>query len=268
MQIPETNLRLPQSSLRLPQCDAMKTFALAVEESGSMASPGLKTKPISGHEGCQSPRMLWLLPPQLCTVRRLRRGAHVYLASDKADSVYYLRKGSVSLVRFSQAGDAAMIDRYHTGSLFGNLCFCNGPLSCEGRERDIAVALEDSEVLVTTLESVKRNLWRSPEKLFALLGDYCRRLAVARLRIEGLVLYPAEVRLAHTLLLMTAQQNGYPGSVILNPRMTHEELARCIGVTRPFMTRLMRRLRNRGFIEPLADGHLLVHREKIVNAYS
>ena len=232
-----------------------------------MASVHLKSEPTSGCEWCQDASMLWLLPPQLCTVRRVRRGAPVYLATDNADSIYYLRKGSVSLVRFSEAGDKAMIDRYCTGSLFGNLCFCNGPLPTESIGRDIAVALEDSEVIVTTCESLKKNIARSPEKLFALLGDYCRRLTVARTRIESLVLYPAEERLARALLLLTAEQNHHCGSVILNPPMTHEELAHWIGVTRPFMTRLMRRLRNRGFLELLADGHLLIHRETIANAY-
>lgn len=232
-----------------------------------MLSVAAKTKPTSGREDCQSPPLPWMFP-LLGTVRRVRRGAPVYLTVDKVDSVYYLRKGSISLTRFSPAGDAVMIDRYYAGSLFGNLCFCSGPRSCEGMERDMAVALEDSEVLVTTLESLKENLRRNPEKLFALLGDYCHRLAVARMRIESFVLYPAEERLAHTLLLMTDQRNGRSGSVILHPPMTHEELARCIGVTRPFMSRLMRRLRSRGFIEPLTDGHLLIHREKIAQAYS
>lgn len=232
-----------------------------------MAAVCLKSGPTSGFEWSQREPMQWLLPQQLCTVRRVRRGAPVYLAIDNADSIYYLRKGSVSLVRFSVSGDKAMIDRYCSGSLFGNLCFCNGPLPTESMGRDIAVALEDSEVVVTSCESLKKSICSSPEKLFALLGDYCRRLAVARARIESLVLYPAEERLARALLLLTAEQNRCSGSVILDPPITHEELAHWIGVTRPFMTRLMRRLRNRGFIEPLTDGRLLVYRETIANAY-
>ena len=232
-----------------------------------MSSVAAKIKPTSGREESQSSTLRWIFPP-LCTVRRVRRGAPVYKASDKTDSIFYLRKGSVRLVRFSRAGDAVMIDRYYSGSLFGNLCFCDGPRPCEDRDGDIALALEDSEILVTTLESLKENLRRCPEKLFGLLADYCQRLAVARMRIESLVLYPAEERLARALLLMTTQQDGQCDSVVLDPPMTHEELAHCIGVTRPFITGLMRRLRNHGFIEPLPDGHLLIHRARIANTYS
>ena len=212
--------------------------------------------------------LLSLLPQHLWMVRRVRRGRPVYLATDDADSIYFLREGSVKLVRFSRAGDEVMIDRYRPGSWFGNLCFCNGHRRCDGIERDVAVALEDCEVIVTTFESLKRNIDGCPEKLWALLQDYCHRLAEARMRIESFVLYPAEDRLAHVLLLMTEQQDGHDGPVILNPPITHAELAHWIGVTRPFVTRLMRRFRNHGFIEPLPDGHLLIHREKIACLYS
>jgi CRP-like cAMP-binding protein len=173
----------------------------------------------------------------------------------------------VKIVRISNAGDEVMIERHHAGSLFGNLCFCGGALCREGLEREVAVALEDSRVIITTLDTLKRNIHRCPEKLLALLEDYCRRLAVARTRIESLILQDAEERLARSLLLLTAHQNGGCGSVTLDPPITHEELARWIGVTRPFVTRLMQQLRERGFIETLADGHLLIHRQRIADAY-
>lgn len=202
-------------------------------------------------------------------VRRVRRGGPVYLTADDANSIYYLREGSIKLIRLSQAGDEVTIDRYYSGSLFGNLCFCSGRSHCDGIDRDLAVALEDSEIIVTTFEALKTNIYRCPEKLLALLQDYCYRLAEARTRIESFVLYPAEERLARVLLLITARQDNHSGSVILKPSITHKELAHWIGVSRPFVTRLMRRFRDHGFIEQLPHGHhLLIHREKIANAYS
>ena len=229
----------------------------------------VKAETTSPCETCAGTPLLSLLPRQLWMVRRVRRGGPVYLANDDVDSIYYLRKGSIKLIRFSRAGDEVMIDRYNSGSLFGNLRFCSGRSHCDDIDRDVAVALEDSEIIVTTLKVLKRNINHCPEKLLALLQDYCRRLAEARARIESLVLYPAEERLACILLLITAKQDGHSGSVLLKPPVTHQELAHWIGVSRPFVTRLMRRFRDHGFIEQLPHGHhLLIHREKIANAYS
>ncbi|HET6844486.1 MAG TPA: Crp/Fnr family transcriptional regulator [Candidatus Angelobacter sp.] len=200
-------------------------------------------------------------------VRSVRRGNPVYLSTDQANSVYYLQQGAVKLIRTSKAGDEVIIDRYYAGSMFGSLCFCDGPVCHEGIEREMAVALEDSQVTITTFESLKKDLHRCPEKLFSLVEDFCRRLGDARERISGLVLHEAEERLARTLVLMTSRQNGLTGSVTLNPPVTHEELARWIGVTRPFVTKLMQQLRERGFIESFSDGQIIVHRDKIASEY-
>ena len=218
-------------------------------------------------ETCAGSPLLRLLPQQLSLVRRVRRGRPVYLATDDTDSIYFLREGSVKLVRFSTEGDEVVIDRYSSGSLFGNLCFCNGRPRCDASNRDVAVALEDSEIIVTTFETLKRNIHSSPEKLWTLLQDYCHRLAEARGRIASLILYPAEERLARVLLMLTAQEVGHPGPVMLKPSITHAELAHWIGVSRPFVTRLMRRFRDHGFIEPSSPGHVLIYREKIAEVY-
>jgi CRP/FNR family transcriptional regulator len=200
-------------------------------------------------------------------VRSVRRGEHVYHPADKPDSVYYLQQGAVKLVRTSKAGDEVIIDRYYAGSMLGSLCFCDDPVCHEGIEREMAVALEDSQVTITTFETLKKDLHCSPEKLLSLMEDFCRRLADARERIAGLVLHEAEERLARALVLMASRQNGFTGSVTLNPPVTHEELARWIGVTRPFVTKLMQQLRERGFIETFTDGQVIVHRDKIAGEY-
>ena len=212
--------------------------------------------------------MLWLLPEHLCSVRQIQEGVSIYSDTDAPDSVYYVEKGSVKLLRTSKAGDEVVIDRYYAGSIFGNLSFHAPPQSTNDGEYEAAVALEDSKIVVTTFDSLKKNIHHRPEKLFALLEDYCRRLAVARMRIESLVVNQAEERLARTLLLMTnAASDSRSDSVALIPPITYGELARWIGVTRPFVTKLMQQLQNRGFIERLDDGSILVHREKITNAY-
>lgn len=209
-----------------------------------------------------------LVEENLAKIRRARRGEPVCLTIDASASVYYVKSGSVKLVRYSQAGDEVMIDQYQAGSLFGNLCFCSWSLCFESIDREVAIALEDSEILVTTFDALKKNLRRDPDTLFALLEDYCRRLAAARLRIESLVLHEAQERLARALVMLTAyQQSGETGSVLLNAAVTHEELARLIGVTRPFVTKLMGQLRDRGLIEPVAAGQLLVHQHEIAKAY-
>ena len=231
-----------------------------------LLSPQSKTTG-SPEQSANTLPMLWLLPEHLCRIRQARQGNSIYSDTDAPDSVYYVEKGSVKLIRTSKAGDEVIIDRYHAGSIFGNLCFHTPSQCTDDGEYEAAVALEDSKIIVTTFDSLKKNIHHRPEKLFALLEDYCRRLAVARMRIESLVVNQAEERLARTLLLMTNDTGSRSDAVALIPPITFGELARWIGVTRPFVTKLMQQLRNRGFIERLGDGSILIYREKITSAY-
>lgn len=221
----------------------------------------------SSEQSANTMPMLWLLPEHMCSIRRARQGDCIYSDTDAPDSIYYIEKGSVKLIRTSKAGDEVVIDRYYAGSILGNLSFHAPARGTDDEAYKAAVALEDSKIVVTTFDSLKKNIHHRPEKLFALLEDYCRRLAVARMRIESLVVNQAEERLARTLLLMTNDTGSRSDACALIPPITFGELARWIGVTRPFVTKLMQQLRNRGFIERLGDGSILIHREKITSAY-
>jgi CRP-like cAMP-binding protein len=213
--------------------------------------------------------ILRLLENSAVKVRRVRRGELACCSLDAAESVYFVKMGCVKLVRYSASGEEVVIDRYYARSLFGNLHFCNWSLYCECRDRELAVAVEDSEIIITTFESLKNNLNRYPEAAIALLGDYCQRLAAARLRIESFVLHEAEERLARVLLIMAAyQQPNREGPVLLKKAVTHEELAQLIGVTRPFVTKLIGQLKGRGFIESVGAGQLVVHQNRILEGYS
>ncbi|HWZ42659.1 MAG TPA: Crp/Fnr family transcriptional regulator [Candidatus Saccharimonadales bacterium] len=214
---------------------------------------------------CQSPRAFDIKFSETkdCKSRRVRRGEPVCLSSDSPDSVYYLQHGHVKAVRYSQSGEEVLIDQYQQGSLFGNMCFCEWSLCIEGAEREVVVALEDSTVVVTTFAALKDHIGSNPDALLALLEDFCQRLAIARLRIESLVLHQAEERLARVLFMLAAQKSGSTDPVTLSAAVTHEDLAHLIGVTRPFVTKLIGKLRNRGLIKSLSAGRIAVYRDKI-----
>lgn len=209
----------------------------------------------------------WLPDDKQILVRRVRQGEPAVAAPDSPDSIYYVRRGLVKAVRYSESGGEVLIDYYKEGTLFGGLCFCEWPL-CEGDiAREVALAVKDSEIIVMTFASFKKHISARPEDLLGLLADYCRRLATARNRIESLVLYQAEERLARALLLLAAQHSDTDDVVNLRPAVTHEELAHLIGASRPLVTKLLGGLRERGFIESPGAGNIIVHRHTLASAF-
>jgi len=199
--------------------------------------------------------------------RSVKRGEAVSLPSDPAHTVYYLEHGAVKAVRYSYTGAEVIIDQYQPGSLFGGMCFCEWSGCDAGIDREVPIALEDSTVVLTTFDALKKNLGCNSDSLLKLLADYCRRLAMARVRIEGLILDQAGERLAKTLLMLATQHGPNIDPVVLKGTMTHEEISSLIGVSRPFVTKLMGQLRDHGCIESLPSGQLLIHREKMARCF-
>src|SRR5205085_7555216 len=108
---------------------------------------------------CKSSRSFDIKFPETedCKSRRVERGEPVCLSSDAPDSVYYLRQGHVKAVRYSQSGEEVLIDQYQQGSLFGKMCFCEWSLCADSAEREVVVALENSDVVVTTFGALKNH---------------------------------------------------------------------------------------------------------------
>jgi CRP/FNR family transcriptional regulator, cyclic AMP receptor protein len=209
----------------------------------------------------------WPPDDEQVSVRRVAPGEPACAAGDTPDSVYYVRRGLVKVVRYSESGGEVVIDYYPEGTLYGGLWFCQWPVCEEDMAREVALAVKDSEIIVMAFARFKKHISARPEALLGLLADYCRRLATARNRIESLVLYQAEERLARALLLLAAQHSDTNEVVHLRPAVTHEELAHLIGVSRPLVTKLLGGLRDRGLIESPSAGNIIVHRQRIATAF-
>jgi CRP/FNR family cyclic AMP-dependent transcriptional regulator len=211
---------------------------------------------------------LWPPDEKHVTVRSVSHGQNVTAAGDSPDTVYYVRTGLVKAIRHSDTGGEVVIDYYREGTLFGGLCFCEWPLCEEGIKREVALTVEDSEIVAMTFDVFKQRIREQPEALLGLLADYCRRLAAARVRIESFVLHPAEGRLVRALLMMAAQYSDTDDPVTLQLSVTHEELAHLIGISRQLVTKLIGKLRGRGLIETPRARCLVIHRQKMSQAFN
>ena len=209
----------------------------------------------------------WPPDDEQVLMRRVAVGEPACAVCDAPDSIYYVRRGLVKAVRYSESGGEVLIDYYPEGTFFGGLCFCEWPVCEDDIARELAFAVKDSEIIVMTFASFKKHISARPEALIGLLADYCRRLATARNRIESLVLYQAEERLACALLLLAAQHSDTDDVVNLRPAITHEELAHLIGASRPLVTKLLGGLRERGFIESPSAGNIIIHRHRLATAF-
>ncbi len=172
----------------------------------------------------------------------------IFSQGDKADSVYYVRKGRVRLTVLSKAGKEATIGILNEGSFFGE-----GSLAGQLLRMGSASAMTDCELLRLEKKATLNALRR--EQAFS--DTFVAYLLARNVRYEedliDQLFNSSEKRLARALLLLANfARDGEPEAAV--PRISQETLAEMVGTTRSRVSFFMNRFRKLGFIQYNGGG--------------
>lgn len=194
---------------------------------------------------------------------RYGRGEVIFRESELAERLFLIDTGRVKLSIASPTGHELLIGVLGRGQIFGELEIIDrGPRAMDAR------AMEDSQVYALNSDVFWTMLENRPALARRLLELMARRLRRADQTSQDLVFFDAPTRLARRLLQL-AEEHGEsvgPGeeSVRVTLRVTQEELAHMIGVSRESANRLVASFTERGWID-WNDGYpLLLQPEALV----
>ncbi len=192
---------------------------------------------------------------------KLARHAHIYTCGDEDQTVYFIERGQVKLLMLAPDGKECLLAILSAGDVFGELC-----LSGLGARRETAIAMEE-----TVLKQIPCSKFFARLERDGLSQGFIQylsvRIADQQEVIANLVTVDSEQRLGKTLLSL-ARSIGKkdPRSVRIESKITHEELSKMVGTTRPRISVFMQRFKNLGLIETNAD-HYLIIKENRLTAY-
>lgn len=203
------------------------------------------------------------LQRETLSVRAIKIAKHenVYTCGEQGDTVYFIESGQVKLVMVSSEGRECISAVHGVGEVFGELSLIG---SYERLET--ATAMEETNLKVIPVS-----------KFFALLGNHSLlegfvryltlRIADQQEVISHLVTVDSEHRLGRTLLELARKlgRKEHHG-LILEHKISHEELSEMVGTTRPRISLFMQRFCNLGLIETHAP-HSLVVRDEALSDY-
>lgn len=185
-------------------------------------------------------------------VRSFPKNSAIYLPSDTSDGAFLLAEGRVRVCSTTYTGKQAILAFIEPGELFGELALLQ-----PGEREERAEAAVDSIVVLLPGDELRQLMEISPDLSLGvtkLIG--LRRKRIER-RLRNLLFRSNRDRLGH-LLLELVDQYGRTTSdgVVLEIRLSHQELAAIIGVTRETVTNLLGEMQ--------LDGLLKVSRQKVV----
>jgi CRP/FNR family cyclic AMP-dependent transcriptional regulator len=172
---------------------------------------------------------------------------------NRADSIFYIQKGSAKLTVVSMNGKEATITILAVGDFAGEESLA----AIDGVRMATATAI----TRCTALKIERQEMARVMHEEHALSDLFLKFLLARSMRAQADLIdqlfNSSEKRLARTLLLMA--KFGKPGEPEpLLPQITQETLAEMIGTTRSRVSFFMNSFRKMGFIE--YNGRIRVHK--------
>ena len=195
-------------------------------------------------------QLSWL--EQSARMRDFPRNSTVYLPSDVADGAFLLGKGRIRICSNTPDGKQSILAFIDPGEVFGELSLVQ-----DGEREERAEAAVDSTVILLPGDELRRLMENSPSLALGvtrLIG--LRRRRIER-RLKSLLFRSNRDRLTHLLLELTEQYGRTTDEgVLLDIKLSHQELASIIGVTRETVTTLLGEMQ--------LEGLLKISRQKVV----
>ena len=172
--------------------------------------------------------------------RAYPRNSVILFEDDPGDALYVVAQGQVKVVLIGEDGREVILSVMGDGEFFGEMALVDD----EPRSAHV-IAMEDSTLLVLRREDFQGILKQTPGIALALLRELSRRLRRVDEKVGSLVLLDVNGRVAQLLLDLADEA----GSERITRRLTHHTIAQMIGSSRETVSRTMRELVEKGYIE-------------------
>lgn len=184
-------------------------------------------------------------------IRSYPKNAVLIHEGDRTDQLYVVLSGRLKVYLSDASGKEVVID-----TLRANDCF--GEMALEGEPRSASVmTLEPCRLSVIERDEFKRHLTTNPEIAYGMIMLLIRRARGLTRSLGGLALLDVYGRVARLLLDNASQVDGV---LLVEERMTQQEIAKRINSSREMVSRILTDLREGGYIG-IENDRIVILRE-------
>ena len=189
--------------------------------------------------------------------RRFKRGEVIVEQGEKSNTLFIILTGRVRVVTSDKRGREVILATLQPGDYIGEMSLIdNEPHSATVR------AEVQTDMLVLARADFARCLPENSTLSYGVMRGLVRRLRNADRQIESLALLDVYGRVARALLEMAQEVDGLQ---LIKQKVSRQDLAKVVGASREMVSRVMKDLEERGFIETLEDDSVVI-RERLTTA--
>lgn len=178
----------------------------------------------------------------------------VFARGDVGRDIHLVIKGRVRLSVLTAEGRELSFAHAEAGQIFGEIAVLDG-----GERTADATAVGKVTTLTLSKSSLQRLIDSNIGLRQGVIQFLCNRLREADQQLEGIALYPIEIRLARFFLATARQKEGpdIEGKLTLSLPISQSELALLIGASRPKVNAALALLESSNAIERGEGGKFI-----------
>ncbi|WP_342721543.1 cyclic nucleotide-binding domain-containing protein [Acidovorax sp. FHTAMBA] len=178
---------------------------------------------------------------------RFKRGEALVEQGHKSNALFILLTGRARVMTSDSRGREVILATLSQGDYLGEMSIIdNEPHSATVR------AEVQTDVLMLGRAEFARCLAENASMSLVVMRGLVKRLRHADRKIESLALLDVYGRVAHALLDFAIPDAQ--GQLIIKEKISRQDLAKMVGASREMVSRVMKDLEERGFIEALPSG--------------
>lgn len=179
-----------------------------------------------------------------CHRRRYPSKSTIIYAGDASDSLYYIIKGSVTVLIEDDDGREMIVAYLNDGDFFGEM----GLFDPEDSRSAWVRAKTECEVAEISYAKFRELSEKHPEILFAISNQLARRLRETTRKVGDLAFLDVTGRVARTLLELCKQPDAMTHPDGMQIKITRQEIGRIVGCSREMVGRVLKTLEDQGLV--------------------
>ncbi|MBP7565838.1 MAG: Crp/Fnr family transcriptional regulator [Burkholderiaceae bacterium] len=183
--------------------------------------------------------------------RRFKRGELIVEQGKKSNALFIILTGRARVMASDARGREVILATLQPGDHVGEMSLIdNEPHSATVR------AEVQTDVLMLGRAEFARCLPENTSMAYAVMRGLVQRLRQADRKIESLALMDVYGRVARSLLEFARPDAA--GELVIRDKISRQDIAKMVGASREMVSRVMKDLEERGFIETQDDGSMVV----------
>ena len=178
-------------------------------------------------------------------IRSYRKNQVIFLEEETGTYMYIVLAGKLKITKSTPGGKENILAIHRPGDFFGEMALLDGKTSPA-----TVSAMEDCRIASISKTDFSNLLMTNGKVVNQIIQVLCARLRQVWAQIQALSYSSADARIRGGVMEL-ARKHGVPDSrgIIIDLKITHQEMAEMVGTSRETVTRALARLRDQGILQ-------------------